>query len=153
MKEAIAIFAGTFDPFTKGHADIVERSLALFDRVIVAIGVNVTKSTLYSPEQRLQQIKQFYQSNPHVEVMTYSGLTVDLVKQTGAQALVRGIRSALDFEYERGLADLNRELSGVETVLLCTDLSLSFISSSAVRELISYGHDVSEFLPWGFEID
>ncbi|WP_304298366.1 pantetheine-phosphate adenylyltransferase [Porphyromonas gulae] len=153
MKKNIALFAGSFDPFTRGHADIVERSLAIFDEVIIAIGINEQKRTLFSAERRQEQIARYYASRPAIGVITYSGLTVDLVRQTGATALVRGIRSGSDFEYERTLADLNRHLSGVDTFLLCTDTRLSFISSSAVRELISFGRDVSDFLPEGFILD
>lgn len=153
MKKNIALFAGTFDPFTRGHADIVERSLALFDEVIIAIGINEQKRTLFSAEKRLEQISRYYQSRPRVRVITYNSLTVDLVRETGASALVRGIRSGADFEYERTLADLNRHLSGSETILLCTDTRLSFISSSAVRELIAFGRDASDFLPDNFVLD
>ncbi len=150
MKKTIALFAGSFDPFTRGHADVVERSLALFDEVIIAIGVNEQKRTLYSADQRREQIARYYAANTAVQVVTYSGLTVDLVRETGATVLVRGIRSGTDFDYEHMLSDLNRQLSGVDTVLLCTDARHSFISSSVVRELITFGGDPSPFLPEGF---
>ena len=148
-----ALYAGSFDPFTRGHADIVTRGLALFDEVIVAIGTNEAKRNLFSAEERLAQISAFYAKEPRVRVVTYTGLTVTLAQELDVTVLLRGVRSSTDMEYERTLADLNRHLSGVDTVLLCTDTRLSFISSSAVRELISFGRDVSDFLPEGFVLD
>ncbi|MBB6276024.1 pantetheine-phosphate adenylyltransferase [Porphyromonas circumdentaria] len=150
MTKKKALFAGTFDPFTKGHADIVRRGLLLFDRVVIAIGVNPNKSTYFSLEKRLEQIRCYYQYDDRVEVIAYTGLTVDLIKETKSIALLRGIRSFLDYEYEKNLADLNSHLTGVDTVFLLTDQSLSHISSNAVRELLSYGKDVSSMLPEGF---
>lgn len=150
MTERIAVFAGTFDPFTIGHADIVGRGLLLFDRIIIAIGINPQKKTFFSVKERFSQIERFYLSNNRVQVITYEGLTVDLVKETHAVALLRGIRSSIDYEYEKGLADLNSHLMGVNTVFLLTAQEFSHITSSAVRELLSYGQDVSSFLPEGF---
>ena len=150
MTERIAVFAGTFDPFTIGHADIVSRGLLLFDRVIIAIGINPQKKTFFSVKERFSQIERFYLSNDRVQVITYEGLTVDLVKETHAVALLRGIRSSIDYEYEKGLADLNSHLMGVNTVFFLTAQEFSHITSSAVRELLSYGQDVSSFLPEGF---
>lgn len=152
MEKRIALFAGSFDPFTIGHYDIVKRGLDLFDKIIIAIGVNDQKKPMFSAEKRLQQISQFYKNNPAVEVITYSGLTADVAKSKGVSALLRGIRSGADYEYERTLADTNHYLCGIDTVLLFTAQELSHISSGSVRELIRYQHNVVEMLPPGFQL-
>ncbi len=151
--ERIAMYAGSFDPFTRGHEDIVARGLQLFDRVIIAIGVNESKRSLYTSEQRLRQIKHFYQDEPRVEVYVYKGLTVDFAKEIGVANLLRGVRSSTDMEYERTLADLNRHIASMETVLLPASQRLTHISSTVVRELLHFGGDVSDFLPKGFRLD
>lgn len=145
----IALFPGTFDPFTLGHYSIVERALPLFDRIVVAVGVNNQKRTLFSEEERLDCIRSLYCGNDRVEVIAYSGLTVDTARSCGAQFIVRGVRMIQDFEYEKNLAVVNRELSGIETVFLYTLPELGHVSSSIVRELISYGKDVTDLLPRG----
>jgi pantetheine-phosphate adenylyltransferase len=145
--EKTALFAGTFDPYTVGHHSIVVRALGIFDKIIVAVGRNVGKSHLHDTEERVEKIKNLYANEPRVEVASYEGLTTDFAKEQGACCLLRGIRSVKDFEYERDLADLNRMISGIETVLLISEPQYAAISSSAVRELISYGKDVSNFLP------
>lgn len=145
--EKTALFAGTFDPYTVGHHSIVVRALGMFDKIIVAVGRNVGKSHLHDTEERVEKIKNLYTNEPRVEVASYEGLTTDFAKEQGACCLLRGIRSVKDFEYERDLADLNRMISGIETVLLISEPQYAAISSSAVRELISYGKDVSNFLP------
>lgn len=150
---SIALYAGSFDPFTRGHADIVSRGLALFDEVVVAIGTNEAKRNLYPAEVRLQQISRYYAHQPRVRVLLYTGLTVTLAQELGASALLRGVRSSTDMEYERILADLNRDIADMETVLLPASQRLSHISSSVVRELLHYGADVSAFLPEGFVLD
>ncbi len=142
-----AIFPGSFDPFTVGHASIVERGLPLFDRIVIGVGVNDKKRSLYSPEERVEAIQKVYANEPRIEVVAYSDLTIDLVKREKAQFILRGLRSVKDFEYERDIAAINKRLSGVETVMLFTEAHLSDISSSVVRELIAYGKDVSSFLP------
>lgn len=149
----IAMYAGSFDPFTRGHADIVCRGLALFDRVIIAIGVNESKRNLFSPEQRLRQISHFYRNDPRVEVLTYNGLTVDFAQRHDVGFLLRGVRSSTDMEYERTLADLNRHIASMETVLLPASQLLTHISSTVVRELLHFGGDVSGFLPEGFLLE
>lgn len=149
QRNTIALFAGSFDPFTLGHYDIVCRALQLFDRVVIAIGNNDKKHTLFSLEQRITMLQNFFSSNDRVEVCSYSGLTVDFARQIKASVLVRGIRSAADYEYERTLADVNQHLMGIDTVLLFTSQALSHISSSIVRELLHYGHDVTNMLPPG----
>ncbi len=152
MKKRIALFAGSFDPFTIGHFDVVKRGLNLFDKIVIAIGINDLKKPMFTAEERLQQISTFYANNPDVEVITYKGLTADIAQKVGAIALLRGIRSGADYEYERTLADTNHYLCGIDTVLLFTAQNLSHISSGSVRELMSYGHDVEEMLPPGFKI-
>ncbi len=145
----IALFPGTFDPFTLGHYSIVERALPLFDRIVVAVGVNNQKRTLFSEEERLDCIRSLYCGNDRVDVVSYNGLTVDAARNCGAQFIVRGVRMIQDFEYEKNLAVVNRELTGIETVFLYTLPELGHVSSSIVRELISYGKDVTDLLPRG----
>lgn len=143
-----ALFAGSFDPFTKGHKNIVDRALqSVADEVVVAIGVNAQKHNALSVDERLQAIRTIYQDEPRVRVMAYDGLTTDLARQVGASFLLRGVRSVKDFEFERDIAEVNRRLTGIETVLLYTDPQYACISSSVVRELISYHQDVTEYLP------
>lgn len=144
---ATAVFAGSFDPFTIGHADIVARALPLFDKVVIAIGYNENKANGgYSAERRRDTISRRYASESRVEVMTYTGLTVELARRIGADLLLRGARSSIDFEYERNLADTNRGIAGVETVILMSRPELAFVSSSMVRELIHNGYDVSRYV-------
>ena len=142
-----AIFPGTFDPFTVGHASIVERGLPLFDRIVIGVGVNDNKRTLYTNEERVRNIQEIYANEPRIKVVAYDDLTVDLAKREGAEFILRGIRSVKDFEYERDIAAMNERLSGVETVLLFTEPQYMSISSSVVRELLRFGKDVTEFLP------
>lgn len=143
----IAIFPGSFDPFTVGHAAIVERASRLFDKIVIAIGINTQKKYMLPPEERELRIAAFYSGNPKIEVRTYNSLTVDFADEIGAKFIVRGVRSSIDFEYERTIAEANRKLSGIETVILCSDPELAHISSSLVRELAAFGKDISEFLP------
>ena len=149
----IAIFPGSFDPFTRGHESIVRRSLPLFDRFIIAIGVNNDKRPFMSTEQRLACIKETFKDDPRVEVVSYSGLTVDLAREVGANFIVRGVRLIQVFENEKHLAEINRDLTGIETILLYTLPEYSHISSSIVRELIRYGQDVSAYLPKGVKLE
>ena len=147
-----AIFPGTFDPFTLGHHSIVKRSLGFMDEVIIGIGINENKRCLMPVEKRLEGISKLYKDEPRVKVLAYSRLTVDFAEEQGAGFIVRGIRTVKDFEYEEGIADINRKLSGIETVFLFTEPELTSVSSSVVRELLHYGKDVSAFLPEGMEI-
>lgn len=142
-----AVFAGTFNPFTIGHQSVVERALAIFDKVIIAIGHNVNKPADPSLVKRVEAISKVFEGNEAVEVTTYGGLTADFVRESGATAILRGIRSVTDFEYERNLADVNKKILGVETVFLVADPEYSFISSSVVRELQAFGHDTSALVP------
>lgn len=146
------IFPGTFDPYTLGHHSIVKRALTFMDEVIVGIGINEGKHCLLPVEKRVEMIQRLYVDEPRVKVVAYSGLTVDFAKEQDAGFIVRGIRSVKDFEYEESIADINKKLSGIETIFLFTEPELSSVSSSVVRELLHYGKDVSMFLPEGMEI-
>jgi pantetheine-phosphate adenylyltransferase len=142
-----ALFTGSFDPFTLGHADIVERSLQLFDRVVVGVGYNLAKTTAETAQERVETIAQLYAHEPRVAAMAFEGLAVEFAHRVGAQCIVRGVRSVKDFEYERDMADLNRRIGGVETLLLYARPELAALSSSAVRELQALGQDVAWMLP------
>lgn len=148
----IALFPGTFDPFTIGHESLVQRALGLVDEIVIAIGINESKKTYFSLEQRLDMIGDLYQNEPRVKVGYYDCLTIDFAKKTGAKYILRGIRSVNDFEYEKTIADMNRALSGIETFVLFTEPALTHVSSTQVRELLRYGHDVSDFIPKGMKI-
>lgn len=143
----IALFPGTFDPFTLGHQSLVKRVLTCADAVVIAIGINEKKQTYYTLEQRVSAIRALYAEEPRVKVITYSGLTVDVAQQERASFILRGVRSVIDFEYEKAIADVNRQLTGIETLLLFTESAYAHISSSVVRELLHFGKDVSAFLP------
>lgn len=142
-----ALFPGSFNPFTIGHKSVVDRALPLFDRIIIAVGYNIAKGHPADLDARLQAIRAAYADEPKVEVTAYSGLTVQACRDHGAQWMLRGIRTVADFEYERNLADLNRRISGIETILMFTLPDLGAVSSSAVRELAAHGVDVAPFLP------
>ena len=143
----IALFPGTFDPFTLGHQSLVKRVLTCADAVVIAIGINEKKQTYYTLEQRVAAIRALYAEEPRVKVITYSGLTVDVAQQEQASFILRGVRSVIDFEYEKAIADVNRQLTGIATLLLFTEPAYAHISSSVVRELRHFGKDVSAFLP------
>ena len=142
-----AIFPGSFDPFTIGHASIVKRGLPLFDEIVIGVGVNENKKTLFTPEQRVRAISELYDHLPQIRVESYDDLTIDFARRMQASYILRGLRSVKDFEYERDIANMNFRLSGIETILLFTEPHYSSISSSVVRELISFDKDVSDFLP------
>ena len=142
-----AIFPGTFDPFTIGHFSIVQRGLSFFDEIIIGIGLNQAKKTLFSVEKRLEMIQQAFENEPRIKVASYNSLTVDFALSVQADFVLRGLRSVGDFEYERTVADANRNLTGIETVILFTESKYSYISSTVTRDLISYGKDISLFLP------
>lgn len=148
----IAIFPGTFDPFTVGHQSIVERALPLVDRMIVAVGVNTQKKPLITVDKRLQMIDDIFADEPKVEVKSYSGLTMDFAKEVGATTIVRGVRNALDFEYESSIARVNYKISGVDSVFLLTLEEHSSISSTIVRDLLIHGGDVSDFIPSNVDV-
>lgn len=141
------LFPGTFDPFTIGHASLVSRALPLCDRMVIAIGYNSGKHSADNIAERVAAISAIYADEPKVKVISYEGLTVDACRREGARWMLRGVRSVADYEYERNLADINRSISGVETLLLYSLPELSHISSSMVRELVSHGYDVTKYLP------
>lgn len=147
-----AIFPGTFDPFTIGHESIVRRALTFIDEVIIAIGINEQKHSLFPIEKREQMIRDYYKDEPRVKVMSYSNLTVDFAREVGANLIIRGIRTVKDFEYEETISDINRKLAGIETILLFTEPELTSVSSTIVRELMTYGKDITQFLPKGMKI-
>lgn len=147
-----ALFAGSFDPFTVGHSDIVERALQLFDSLVIGIGFNEHKPGEWTVSQRLTAIKSLYASNPRIRVEAYSGLTSVFAKEVGADVLLRGIRTVQDFEYERNLADINREVFNIDTTFLVSNPKLAFISSSMVRELLHNGFDASHYIAGDFPL-
>ena len=139
---------GTFDPFTIGHASIVNRALPLFDKLVIGVvGDNVNKPNMSPAEERAAALRQVYSNQPLVDVQIYQGLAMDFAKSVGAQFIVKGVRSVSDFEYEQWQADFNRRLGGIETILLYCEPELASLSSSAVRELAHFGVDVSQYLP------
>ncbi len=142
-----AFFAGSFNPFTVGHANIVERGLALFDRVVIGVGINPAKTSPADVSARVGEIAALYADEPRVEVVSYSTLTTDAALAAGASVLLRSVRDVTDFEYERNLADVNRRLSGLDTVFLTALPELACVSSSLVRELRHFGRSGAEFLP------
>lgn len=145
-EKRIALFTGTFDPFTIGHQNIVDRALSLFDHLVIAVAVSKLKHTSEEIEARVAAIKAVYADEERITVKSYDDLTVDMARREGAHFIVRGVRSVKDYEYEREQADVNRQLSGVETILLFADPSLSSISSSLVRELRFFGKDADEWV-------
>lgn len=149
--ERIAIFPGSFDPFTKGHESLLRRGLALFDRIIIGVGVNEHKRTELAAEQRIGALRRLFAADGRISVEGYAGLTVDFAARHHAGFILRGVRSVKDYEYEAGIADLNRRLAGVETVILFTEPEWAFVSSSVVRELMHFGKDISPYVPEGLE--
>ncbi len=141
------LFPGTFDPFTIGHLSIVNRALLHFDEVIIGIGHNMFKKTFFPVNKRVAIVRKIFEQEPRVSVVSYDSLTADFAKEIGAGAILRGIRTVADFEYERTVADTNRSINGIETIMLFTETQYSFISSSVVRELLTYGKDVSKYIP------
>lgn len=140
------LFPGSFDPFTVGHADIVKRAVAMGFDVVIAVGVNSGKQPMYSSTRRIDAISAYYSGDSRVKVVGYSGLTVDAVRDNGCDAILRGVRSVTDFDMERNLADINRSVSGTETLLIVSDPSVQHISSSMVRELMSFGHKIDDLV-------
>lgn len=146
--ERIAIFPGSFDPITLGHQSIVMRALPLFDKVIIAIGDNTEKRCKYTLEQRMEWIEKTFEGIPNIEVDIYNELTVDYCKRKNAKYIIRGLRNAIDFQYEQNIAQINSELdSEIETVFLLTELRYTNMNSSVVREILKFGGDVKKYLP------
>jgi pantetheine-phosphate adenylyltransferase len=144
----VAVFPGSFDPITIGHTDLVERACPLFDKVIVAIGINNKKQYLYSLDQRMNRLNKVFADNPKVVVDSFEGLTAEYCKSVGARYLLRGLRNASDFDYEKTISQLNQIIGDeLETLFLISRPQYSHISSTIVREIISAGGDASPFLP------
>lgn len=149
----VAVFPGSFDPITKGHEDIVNRALPLFDEIIVAVGVNATKKYTFSLEQRVQWIKETFAKSPKIRVETYEGLTVNFCAEQRATYIIRGLRNSADFQFEKGIAQMNRELAdNIDTLFLVTTPELAAISSSIVRDIYKNGGDVRKFVPNAIDI-
>lgn len=154
MDKKIAVFPGSFDPFTLGHHSVVTRALPLFDEIVVAIGKNTLKNGFFSIDERIELIEGVYANEPKIKVMAYDGLTVDFCKSIGASFMLRGIRTVSDFEYECAISQMNQLMQpGVETVFLLTTPELTPVNSTIVRDILNYGGDVSQFVPQGMDID
>ncbi|MDE6578457.1 MAG: pantetheine-phosphate adenylyltransferase [Muribaculaceae bacterium] len=147
-----ALFAGSFDPFTQGHLSIVERALEMFDSVVIAIGHNEHKRGEWTVEERVSAISEYFKNNDRVSTESFTGLTVDFARKCGATVLLRSVRGAADFEYEKNLADINKAISGLDTVLLISLPQLAFISSSIVREIIHNGYDARKYIVGNFNL-
>ena len=145
--ERTGIFVGSFDPFTIGHDSVVRRAVKMFDKLVIGVGVNESKRYMLTADQRVEAIRSLYKDDNRISVEKYSGLTADFARQMGAEFIVKGVRSVKDFEFEREQADINRRLTGIETVLLYAEPGMDCISSSVVRELTHFGRDCSMFLP------
>ena len=144
----VAVFPGSFDPFTIGHEAIVLRAMSLFDKIIVAVGHNSRKKYLYSAEQREAWAKMIFEDHKKIEVTSFEGLTIDFCKSVNAKYLIRGLRDSADFQFEKSIAQMNKAMSPeLETIFLLTDPEYSAINSTILREILKNGGDVSEFLP------
>ena len=153
MTDKIAVFPGSFDPFTVGHESIVLRAMSLFDKIIVGIGSNTSKTTFFSAGQRMEMLRELFADNPKVEVMYYDDLTTDFCNRVGAKYMLRGLRTSSDFEYEKVIAQVNQAmLPEVESLFMLTLPEHAAINSSVVREIMRYGGDVSKFVPKGIHL-
>ncbi len=149
MQQKIALFPGSFDPFTKGHEDIVLRALSLFDEIVIGIGTNVNKKRYFPVEDMAQYIETTFEDYPNVRVTTYDDLTAKIAREVGAKFLLRGLRNTTDFEYENSIAQVNRYIyEEVETIFIITSPHLAPISSTIVRELHRFGQNIDDFLPY-----
>jgi pantetheine-phosphate adenylyltransferase, bacterial len=153
MQEKVALFPGSFDPFTVGHESIVLRGLDLFDHIIIAIGYNSTKRSLYPLDTRLRMINKVFEGNSRVSVKSYQGLTVDLCKSIHVHFIIRGLRTAADFEFERAIAQVNRMMDKeMESVFLLTSPELTPVNSTIVRDILVHGGDATMFIPSSINI-
>ena len=144
----IAVFPGSFSPFSLGHKAVVDNALSLFDKVIIAIGINAEKNEYFSIEERLDWINAVYMNNPKIAVRRYEGLTVDFCVKEGAKYILRGLRDSHDFKYEKNIAQMNKKLNtDIETIFIITPVELSHISSTILRDVIKNGGDISKFIP------
>lgn len=142
-----AVFPGSFDPITLGHVDIIERALPLFDEIIIAIGVNADKNYMWTLDERKSFIEKTFENNPQIKVKTYTGLTAEFCKSEGARFILRGLRDALDFSYEKSIAQTNAGVGDVESVFIISSPGTSYISSTIVRDLARNGGDISKLVP------
>jgi len=148
MAERIAVYPGSFDPITYGHINIVERALRIFDKVIVAVATNYQKKALFSPEERVEMIKEALKEHPNVAVESFEGLLIEYMKRKGARVIIRGLRATSDFEYEYHMASMNKSLyPEVDTIFMVTAKDFFFISSRTIKEVASLGGSVEEFVP------
>ncbi len=147
--ERICLFPGTFDPITLGHTDVIRRAAGLFDKLVIGVGVNASKQPMFSPEQRLAWMTEIFRDDPRIVAAAYTGLTIDYCREIGAQYILRGIRYVSDFEYEKAIADMNRQLApGIETIFLTCAPVYSTISSTLVRDVIRNKPEAAfQFLP------
>jgi len=151
--DRIAVFPGSFDPVTKGHESIIRRALPLFDRVIIAIGENGEKKSLFPLEKRMAWLNEIFTGDPRIEIDCYSGLTVDFCRKNKAGFILRGLRTSSDFEFERGIGQMNKLMfPGIETVFLLCEPEYASLSSSIVRDIIRNGGDVTQFVPAGISL-
>ncbi len=152
--EKVAVFPGSFDPFTVGHENIVLRGLSIFDKIIVAIGIHSTKQPLLKIEARVEMVTRIFKDNERVSADFFEGLTVDYCKKVHATHMLRGIRTAADFEYERAIAQINKlMLPSVESIFLLTTPEHTPVNSTIIRDIIRNGGDASQFLPKGVDIN
>jgi pantetheine-phosphate adenylyltransferase len=142
----IGLFPGSFDPFTKGHEAVVKKALLLFDEVIIGIGTNTSKNYLFSLEKRKEHIRSLFPDESHVKIETYQKLTVDFCKEIGAGYIIRGLRDSKDFEYEKSIAHMNHDISGIETVFFLTDQQYGAINSTIIREIFRNGGNIKPFV-------
>lgn len=152
--EKVAVFPGTFDPFTVGHEALVKRALKIFDKVVVAVGKNLSKSTLFTIDQRLEMVKDVFANYDNVEVVGYEGLTVDFCESIGAKFLLRGLRTSADFEYERAIGQVNKAMKPeIESVFMLTAPEHTPVNSTIVRDIIVNKGDATKFLPKAININ
>lgn len=148
MSQKLAVFPGSFDPITTGHESILQRALPLFDKIIIAIGVNSTKEGFFTTEKRKLWIEKVFEGEKKIEVKTYKGLTIDFCKQEKANYILRGLRTSADFEFERVIAQMNRAMNEqIETIFILSTPELSAINSTVIRDIIRNGGDATQFVP------
>ena len=153
MNDKIVVFPGSFSPFTLGHQYVINRAMALFDKIIIAVGSNSSKEYYFTEEQRIQWMEDIFKDEPKVEIRKYEGLTVDFCKSIGANFILRGLRNSKDFNYEKEIAQVNQTLNEeIETIFIITSSEYSHISSTLVREVAKNGGDISKFVPKGIKI-
>ena len=151
--ERISVFPGSFDPITRGHESVIRRALPLFDKIIVAIGENGEKKSFFPLEQRLGWLRDIFEGEPKIEITSYTGLTVDFCQKQSIPFILRGLRTAADFEFEHGIGQMNKLMvPGIETVFLLCEPEYASLSSSIVRDIIRNGGDVRQFIPEGVKL-